>query len=75
MNTMKTKNETRSGIIATITSEEISSVMVRLLSEAMGDAIENIPAKHFKEQEVWIKTKAPDFVVTTNNEIPNGKAE
>jgi hypothetical protein len=39
-------------------------------AKTMGDAIENIPAKHFKEQQVWIKTKAPVFVVTTDNQIP-----
>ncbi len=42
-------------------------------AKTMGDAIENIPAKHFREQEVWVKTKAPVFVVTTSNEIPTEK--
>lgn len=41
----------------------------------MGDAIENIPAKHFREQEVWIKTKAPVFIVTTDNQIPAERSE
>lgn len=44
-------------------------------AKTMGDAIENIPAKHFKEQQVWIKTKAPVFVVTTDNEIPMEKTD
>lgn len=39
-------------------------------AKTVGDAIENIPAKHFKEQQLWIKTKAPVFVVTTDNQIP-----
>lgn len=39
-------------------------------AKTMGDAIENIPAKIFKEQEIWIKTKCPVFVVTTDNQIP-----
>jgi hypothetical protein len=39
-------------------------------AQTMGDAIENIPSKLFKEQQVWIKTKAPVFVVTTDNQIP-----
>ena len=36
----------------------------------MGDALENVPAKHFKEAEVWVKTKVPVLVVKTDNEIP-----
>lgn len=44
-------------------------------AKTMGDAIENIPTKHFKEQQVWLKTKAPVFVVTTDNEIPMEKCE
>jgi len=44
-------------------------------AKTMGDAIENIPAKHFKEQQVWVKTKVPVFVVTTTNEIPSERAE
>jgi len=39
-------------------------------AKTMADAIENVPAKHFKEQQVWVRTKVPVFVVTTNNEIP-----
>lgn len=34
------------------------------------EAIENVPAKHFKEHEVWIKTRTPVLVLRTNNEIP-----
>lgn len=39
-------------------------------AKTMADAIENIPAKHFKEQQVWIKTKTPVFMMTTDNTIP-----
>lgn len=39
-------------------------------AKTIADAIENIPAKHFKEQQVWPKTKCPVFVLTTNNQIP-----
>lgn len=35
-----------------------------------GEAIENVPAKFFKEVDVWVKTKTPVLVLTTNNEIP-----
>lgn len=36
----------------------------------VGEALENVPAKHFKEQNVWVKTKTPVLVMRTNNEIP-----
>lgn len=44
-------------------------------AKTMADAIENIPAKVFKEQQVWIKTKEPVFVIRTDNEIPTEKSE
>jgi hypothetical protein len=44
-------------------------------AKTMADAIENIPAKHFKEQQIWVKTKAPVFMMTTNNEIPMEKSD
>jgi len=44
-------------------------------AKTMADAIENIPAKHFKEQQVWVKTKTPVFVVTTDNQIPMEKTD
>jgi len=43
----------------------------RLLPVAtIGEAIENVPARHFKERDVWIKTKTPVLVVRTDNRIP-----
>jgi hypothetical protein len=36
----------------------------------IGEAIENVPAKLLKEQEVWVRTKTPVLVLTTSNEIP-----
>jgi hypothetical protein len=39
-------------------------------ARTFGEAIENIPAKHFKEAEVWVKTKSPVIVLRTDNEIP-----
>jgi hypothetical protein len=43
----------------------------RLLpAKTIADAVENVPAKHFKEQQIWIKTKEPVFMLRTNNEIP-----
>jgi len=29
-----------------------------------------VPAKHYKEAELWVKTKEPVIVLRTNNEIP-----
>jgi hypothetical protein len=43
----------------------------RLLpAKTVGEALENIPAKFYKEADVWIKTKTPVLVLKTNNEIP-----
>lgn len=44
-------------------------------AKTMADAIENIPAKHFKEQGVWVRTKAPVFVLRTDNAIPTERTE
>jgi hypothetical protein len=38
--------------------------------KTVGEAIENVPAKFFKEAELWVKTKTPVLVLKTNNEIP-----
>jgi hypothetical protein len=38
--------------------------------KTVGEALENVPAKHFKEADVWVKTKTPVLVVRTDNEIP-----
>lgn len=38
--------------------------------KTIGEAIENVPAKHFKEADVWVKTKTPVLVLKTDNEIP-----
>ncbi|HWA84771.1 MAG TPA: hypothetical protein VG710_01000 [Opitutus sp.] len=39
-------------------------------AKTVGEALENIPAKHFKEADVWVKTKTPVLVLKTDNEIP-----
>jgi hypothetical protein len=44
-------------------------------AKTLADAIENVPAKHFKEQQVWVKTKTPVFMMTTDNEIPQEKSD
>ena len=43
----------------------------RLLpAKTIGEAIEHVPAKFFKEAEVWVKTKTPVLMLKTDNEIP-----
>lgn len=43
----------------------------RLLpAKTIGEALEHVPAKHFKEAGVWVKTKEPVLMLKTNNEIP-----
>jgi hypothetical protein len=42
-------------------------------AKTVGEALENIPAKHFKEAEVWVKSKTPVLVLKTDNEIPKDK--
>lgn len=38
--------------------------------KTVGEAVENVPAKFFKEADVWVKTKTPVLVLRTDNEIP-----
>lgn len=46
-----------------------------LPAKTVGDAIENVPAKHFKEAEAWIKTKTPVLILKTDNQIPKENIE
>ncbi|MDX2186999.1 MAG: hypothetical protein SFV32_08705 [Opitutaceae bacterium] len=39
-------------------------------AKTVGEAMENVPAKHFKETEVWVKSKIPVLMLRTDNEIP-----
>ena len=39
-------------------------------AKSFADAVENVPAKLTKEQQIWVKTKAPVFVLRTDGEIP-----
>ena len=41
--------------------------------KTVGEALENIPAKHFKEVELWVKTRTPVIVLRTDNEIPSAE--
>lgn len=42
----------------------------KLPAETMGEAFESVPAKQFQDVEVWVKTKTPVLVLTTDNKIP-----
>lgn len=43
----------------------------RLLpATTIGEALENVAAKHFKEADMWVKTKTPVLMLRTNNKIP-----
>lgn len=39
-------------------------------AKTVGEAIEHVPAKFFKEADVWVKTKTPVLMLKTDNEIP-----
>jgi hypothetical protein len=41
-------------------------------AKTVGDAVENVPGKFFREVELWVKTKEPVLVLRTDNEIPKG---
>ena len=36
----------------------------------IGEALEHIPARHFKEQDLFVKTKVPVLMLKTDNQIP-----
>lgn len=38
--------------------------------KTIGELMEGVPAKFFKEQDVWVRTKTPVLMLTTSNEIP-----
>ncbi len=38
--------------------------------KTVGEALEAVPAKFFKEAELWVKTKTPVLMLKTDNEIP-----
>jgi hypothetical protein len=42
----------------------------RMPVKSIGEACEVVPARIFKEQQVWVKTKEPVLILKTNNEIP-----
>lgn len=38
--------------------------------KTVGEALENIPAKHFKDEDLWVRTRTPVLVLRTDNVIP-----
>lgn len=48
----------------------------RLLpATTVGEALENVAAKHFKEADCWVKTKVPVLMLKTDNKIPTETSE
>ncbi len=48
----------------------------RLLpATTVGEAMENVAAKHFKEADCWVKTKTPVLMLKTDNKIPIEETE
>jgi len=43
--------------------------------KTIGEALESVPAKFFKEADLWVKTKTPVLVLRTDNEIPRDSKE
>lgn len=43
-------------------------------AKTVGEAIENVPAKHFKEVDLWVKHKNPVIMLKTDNEIPKDES-
>jgi hypothetical protein len=43
----------------------------RLLpAKTVGEAIEHVPAKFYREADLWVKTREPVLIVVTDNQIP-----
>lgn len=42
----------------------------RMPVQTVGEACEHVPARFFKEEAIWVKTKEPVFVLKTSNSIP-----
>jgi len=40
--------------------------------KTVGEAMETVPAKNFKEVDLWVKTKTPVQVLSTDNVLPKG---
>lgn len=45
----------------------------KLPVKSIGETLESVPAKFFKETAVWVKTKTPVQVIITDNVLPKDK--
>ena len=45
---------------------------IRFPVKSMGETLESVSAKIFKENEVWVKTKIPVLAVSCKNQLPQG---
>lgn len=43
---------------------------IKMPVETIGEACDVVPAKFFKEHNIWIKTKTPVWVISGSNNIP-----
>ena len=41
-------------------------------AKTVGEALESVPGRYFRDVELWVKTKTPVVVLRTDNEIPRG---
>jgi hypothetical protein len=39
-------------------------------AKTVGEALESVPGRFFRDAELWVKTKTPVVVLRTDNEIP-----
>jgi phosphatidylethanolamine-binding protein (PEBP) family uncharacterized protein len=44
-------------------------------AKTVGEAMEHVSAKHFKEANIWVKTKVPVLLVKSDNKIPADEAK
>jgi hypothetical protein len=52
-------------------NESVVTAQERIFKAAYDfNATESVPAKHFKEVELWVKTKTPVLMLRTDNMIP-----
>ncbi len=47
----------------------------RLPAKTIAEVCEHIPARFLKEQQIWVRTKEPVYVVATANKLPGLKLE
>lgn len=43
----------------------------RMPVQSIGEVCEHVPARFLKEENIWVKTKEPVFMLKTNNSVPS----